>query len=211
MSDPRTQLVADGYDVIADRYLDWRDEIHGDPRQRYLDEATARLSDGARVLELGCGAGIPDTKVLASRFRVTGVDISSEQVARARENVPEAAFLRADLTALQLEDTAFDAVIAIYCLNHVPRELLAPLFERVHSWLAPGGILLASLGSGDEEEWTGDWLGTTMYFSSFDARTNRRLLVDAGFELELDELTTMREPEPHGLAEVTFHWVLCRR
>jgi len=119
--------------------------------------------------------------------------------------------MRADLTALQLEDAAFDAVIAIYCLNHVPRELLAPLFGRIHSWLAPGGILVASLGSGDEEEWTGDWLGTTMYFSSFDAGTNRRLLVDAGFELELDELTTMREPEPHGLTEVTFHWVLGRR
>jgi cyclopropane fatty-acyl-phospholipid synthase-like methyltransferase len=40
------------------------------------------------VLELGCGAGVPDTQRLASHFRVTGIDISAEQVRRARTAVP---------------------------------------------------------------------------------------------------------------------------
>jgi len=48
-----------------------------------------------------------------------------------------------------------------------------------------------------------------MFFSSFDADTSRGLLRDAGFELELDELVWMREPEPQG--EVAFLWVLARK
>jgi len=36
------------------------------------------------VLELGCGSGAPDTQRLAARFRLTGVDISREQLRRAR-------------------------------------------------------------------------------------------------------------------------------
>jgi hypothetical protein len=43
------------------------------------------------------------------------------------------------------------------------------------------------------------------------ADTNRGLLAAAGFELELDDVATMREPEPDGLAAATFQWVLARR
>jgi hypothetical protein len=46
-----------------------------------------------------------------------------------------------------------------------------------------------------------------MFFSSWDADTNRRLLVDTGFELLRDEVLTIQEPE--GLA--LFLWVLARR
>ena len=98
-------------------------------------------------------------------------------------------------------------VASFYVLNHVPREHLAPLFERIRRWLAPGGLLLTTLGASDLPGWTGDWLGAPTYFSGFPPETNRSLLVDAGFELVRDELVTIREPE----GEATFHWVLARR
>jgi SAM-dependent methyltransferase len=207
MSDPRTRIVGDGYDAMSDDFGAWRDRVVGDPRERWREELASRLSDGARVLELGCGAGVPDTLALAERFRVTGVDISEEQIARARANVPEASFVEADFTSLDFDDGSFDAVAAFYSFNHVPRDLLAPLFARIHSWLVPGGLLLASFGTSDTESWVGEWLGTTMFFSSFPPETTSRLLVEAGFEPLLDELGPMREPE----GEVAFHWVLARR
>ena len=46
-----------------------------------------------------------------------------------------------------------------------------------------------------------------MFFSGFDADTNRRLIREAGFELVLDEVVTMQEPE----TEATFLWVLSRK
>jgi cyclopropane fatty-acyl-phospholipid synthase-like methyltransferase len=208
MSDPRAELVGRGYDAVADEYLEWTTHIEGDPKLEFLSDLRARLELGARILELGCGAGEPCTRLLAERFAVTGVDISAEQLARARSNVPEAEFIQADFTSLELPPASFEAVAAFYSLNHVPRELLPELFARVHSWLVPGGLLLASLGISDTHAWTGTWLGTTMFFSSYTHETNSRLLDEAGFERLRDELVTIVEPEPDG--EGAFQWVVCR-
>jgi SAM-dependent methyltransferase len=207
MSDSRTRIVGDGYDVMADDFADWRNRIVDDPRDWWTAQLTMRIPAGARILELGCGAGVPDAKRLAERFDVTGVDISREQIARARANVPEAHFMQADFTDLELELASFDAVAAFYVLNHVPRDLLTPLVARIHSWLVPGGYLLTTFGTSDTDSWVGEWLGTTMFFSSFPPETNSRLLTDAGFQLVLDELETMQEPE----GEVEFQWVLAQR
>jgi cyclopropane fatty-acyl-phospholipid synthase-like methyltransferase len=206
VTDPRTQLVAETYDVIADRFADWRDEIVGDPRRLWLEALASRLTDGAPVLELGCGAGVPDTRLLAERFAVTGVDISAEQIARARANLPTATFVHADFTSIDFPKASFAAVASFYAFNHVPRELLAGLFARIHSWLVPGGYFLASLGAGDEPGWTGEWLGATTFFSGYPPEVNRELLMQAGFVLELDEVVTFREPE----GDVAFHWILGR-
>jgi SAM-dependent methyltransferase len=192
---------------MGEAFVEWRDRIVGDPRRRWADELASRLLDGARVLELGCGSGFPDAALLAERFRVTGVDISGQQVRRARAAVPSADFLQADFTSLELAAGSFDGVAAFYSFNHVPRDLLPGLFARVHSWLAPEGLFLTALGTSDTEGWFGDFVGATSYFSSFPPGTNRRLLGEAGFELLLDELVTFVEPE----GEATFQWVLCRR
>jgi SAM-dependent methyltransferase len=206
VTDPRTQLVAETYDAIADRFAGWRDEVVGDPRSSWRDALAARLTDGASVLELGCGAGERDTRLLADRFAVTGVDISAVQIARARANVPGARFVHGDFTAIDFPQASFDAVVSFYAFNHVPRDLLPGLFARIHSWLAPGGHLLASLGATDLPDWTGEWLGTTTFFSGYPADVNRLLLVQAGFALELDEVVTIREPE----GDAAFHWILGR-
>jgi cyclopropane fatty-acyl-phospholipid synthase-like methyltransferase len=207
VNDPRTELVGSAYDAMGERFAEWRDRIVGDPRREWEEELVSRLQDGGRVLELGCGAGVPDTQRLAARFRVTGVDISAEQVRRARNAVPEAEFVQADFTALELEPESYDAVVSFYAFNHVPRELLAPTFARVHRWLVRGGLLMTALGTSDTEAWTGDWLGAPTFFSSFPPETNTELVRNAGFEIIRDELVTFREPD----GDATFQWVLAMR
>jgi cyclopropane fatty-acyl-phospholipid synthase-like methyltransferase len=207
MTDARTQLVGAGYDAMIDTWEAWKARIEGDPRDEWCDALLPRLAPGARVVELGCGGGTAETKRLAERFRLTGVDLSGEQLRRARQRVPDANFLETDFTAVEFEPGSVDAVAAFYSFNHVPRELLAPLFARIHDWLVPGGLLLAALGTSDTEEWTGDFLGAPTFFSSFPPETNSRLLADAGLTLLRDELVTIREPE----GPATFQWVLARR
>lgn len=204
MTDPRTRIVADGYDAMGETFAAWREEIVGDPRRAWEDELVSRLEPGSRVLELGCGGGTAETKRLAQRFRVTGVDISPRQVERARSAIPEAEFVCSDVTELELPPGSFDAVASFYAFNHVPRELLPPLLTRIYSWLAPGGWLLASFGASDLEGWTGEWLGAQTFFSGFSPEINSRLVRGAGFTIERDELVTFREPE----GEVGFQWVL---
>lgn len=206
MNDPR-RTVESGYDTVATRYLEWSARITGDPRSRFLAELTGRLGDGARVLDLGCGAGVPCTAALAERHDVLGVDVSASQLELARRNVPGARFEKADMTALSFPDGSFDAVTAFYSVLHVPREEQGALFARIAAWLRPGGWFLAALGCSEANGVEADWLGAPMFFSSHAPAENRRLLEAAGFTLEVDETVTMQEPE----GPATFHWVLGRR
>jgi cyclopropane fatty-acyl-phospholipid synthase-like methyltransferase len=198
--------VARGYDEMGEAFAEWRERIVGDPRREWEDELVARLDPGARVLELGCGAGTPETKRLAERFRLTGVDISPRQVERARTAVPGAEFLCSDFTELELPPGSFDAVVSFYVFNHVPRELLAPLLGRIHGWLAPGGRLLTAFGQSDNPGWTGEWLGAETFFASFPPEVNSQLVHGAGFAIERDEVVEFQEPE----GPARFQWVLAR-
>ncbi len=207
MDDPLKRIVAMGYDRIADRYLAWAEAVKGDPRERMLERFAAGLIEGSRVLELGCGAGVPSTRWLAGRFEVVGIDISGRQIDLARGNVPEAAFIHGDFTAHGFADGSFDGVVALYAISHAPRDAHARLFADIHRWLTPGGRFLATLGATDAPDWTGEWLGDPMFFSSHDAEKNRRLLRAAGFELRTDEIVAIREPE----GDVSFLWIIAHK
>ena len=163
-------------------------------------------ASNCRVLELGCGSGTPESARLARQFRLTGVDISPRQVERSRAAVPDAEFLCADFTDLELDAGSFDAVVSFYAFNHVPRELLAPLLVDVHAWLVPGGWLMAAFGQSDNAGWTGEWLGAETFFASFPPEVNSQLVRDAGFAIERDEVVEFLEPDPDGPAR--FQWVL---
>jgi predicted TPR repeat methyltransferase len=73
--DPK-EIVARGYDAIALRYAEWAGRVTS-PALKWLRDLDGRLPDGSDVLELGCGRGVPGTRELARRHRVTGVDISA--------------------------------------------------------------------------------------------------------------------------------------
>jgi SAM-dependent methyltransferase len=203
MSDPR-DIVEAGYDSIASEHLDWIGRIVGDPRMRFLAALTERLPESGVVLDLGCGAGVPCTAALAEHYDVLGVDISAAQLELARRLVPKARFRKADIAAVDFPDGGFDAVTAFYSIGHVPRQRHAEIFARIAKWLRPGGLFLAALACGGTDGVEDDWLGAPMYFSSHDPATNRDLLQQAGFNLLVDELVTMREPE----GSATFHWVI---
>jgi SAM-dependent methyltransferase len=207
MRDPRKKIVASGYDRLADTYLEWGRQVTVDPRERMLAAFTSRLPDGARVLDLGCGAGLPSTRALAKHFQVVGVDISPVQLELARRNVPGAEFIEGDITDVEFADSTFDGVAAFYAISHVPREEHRQLFTDVFRWLVPGGLFLATLGASDAPDWTGEWLGEPMFFSSHDADVNRQLLESAGFELLLDEV--LETSEPGG--NVSFLWVIAQK
>jgi SAM-dependent methyltransferase len=201
-------IVATGYDQIAETYPDWASRVRGRAREHYTQVVLDRLPDGATVLDLGCATGELLTKQLAERFTVTGVDISPRQIELARQRIPRATFIQADMTELELPPASFDAVTAFYSLTHVPREDVAPLLRSISGWLRPGGLFVASLGAGDDpggvEE---DWLGVPMYFSAFDSATSRSLVEEAGFEI----LSAQEEADEEDGMRIVFLWVVARK
>jgi SAM-dependent methyltransferase len=175
-------LVRRGYDAISlayrsddgaaaasssedvSRYAGWTTELAG------------RLPPGARVVDLGCGAGIPATRELAGHgLRVLGVDFSAVQLRRAQVLVPAARFVQADMTAFGLRPASVDAVVSFYALIHVPLADQQALFPRVRAWIRPGGYFLAIVGAG---RWTGTerYLGAEMFWDHADTDTYLRWL-----------------------------------
>ena len=122
----------------------WAD--HAEPHNLPLFEAVldaAGVTAGTSVLDVGCGTGL--TLVLAARrgARVTGLDISAELLAVARERLPEVDLRRGDLETLPFGNDRFDAVVGINSFQFAgdPRAALAEA-SRV---CRPGGWVVASL------------------------------------------------------------------
>jgi SAM-dependent methyltransferase len=203
--DPKI-IVAEGYDRVAERYLQWSagDEV----RSRMLRRLTEMLPPLAAVLDLGCGSGVPVAAQLSQLgHRVVGVDIAARQVALARRNVPAGRFVHGDMMDVELQPASFDAVTAFFAITHIPRAEHALLLRRIFSWLRPGGLFVGSFGAHETNAVENDWLGVPMFFSHFDAATNRRLVGHAGFEFVRDEVLVHDEDG----RLVQFLWIVARR
>ena len=206
--DDLKQLVARSYDTIAETHAAWASTVRANERARYAAELIERLPAGAAVLELGCGTGIPTTRALAEHFDVTGIDIAARHVELARQNVPSAQFIHADMAALDFAPASFDAVAAFYSIIHLPREEHAGLLRVIAGWMRPGGLLVATRGTsaepGDIEP---DWLGAPMYWSHYDRATNRALVEQAGLRI----LSAREETAEEDSQPVTFLWVIAQK
>lgn len=197
--DPK-EIVRRGYDQISYTYRADAEDESAAQYHAWLDELLPLLAraDGARprVLDLGCGCGIPVARRLAQTCAVTGVDLSPVQIERARRLAPGAEFLCADMSALRFTPDQFDAVVAFYAIIHLPLAEQPGLFQAIYGWLRPGGLLMATVGSG---AWTGtedDWLGggAAMYWSHTGEAEYREWLEATGFRL----LNTRFIPEGSG-------------
>ena len=102
-----SETVKASYNQIAEPYLAQRGADTADVR--LLAPLIERLSPDCAVLDAGCGAGVPITRILAESFRVTGVDFAEAQVARARPLVPTAQFVCADGLRIEWTERLEDA------------------------------------------------------------------------------------------------------
>lgn len=188
-------LVRRSYDRLASAYAGSR--VGKDHPE--LEWLLTRLNDGASVLDVGCGAGVPVAQLLAGRFRVTGVDVSSEMIRLARANVPHASFIRSDITSVEFDDSTFDAAVAFFSLFHIPREDHPRLFRRIRDWLKPGGYLMCTLSLDGEAGYTkDDFFGAKMYWSNYGLTEYEEMLAGIGFTIL--ETTVIG----HGLSEATY-------
>ena len=198
------RTVEAGYDKIAKQYLATKD--YEDPTTlTALDEIASELTEGTFVLELGCGAGVPATRWLSRHFTVVGVDISTRQLELARKLAPDASFVKADMTNLNFEPEAFEAVVSLHAITHVPGAEQPGLVCDVHRWLKPDGLFLSTWATseweGEEKNWEG-W-GAPMWWSNLDRDANLKMLLDAGFAIESEEV--LRNGDEQWL------WVLARK
>ena len=110
--------------------------------RRLLEKA--QLREGEHVLEIGCGWG--SCALLAAQefgSRVTGITLSREQLAVARERVAEAGLeKRIELHLLDYRNVQgqFDKIVSIEMLEAVGHEYLGTFFAACDRLLGPEGL-----------------------------------------------------------------------
>ncbi|NVM18633.1 MAG: class I SAM-dependent methyltransferase [Candidatus Lokiarchaeota archaeon] len=175
-----SKLVEKGYDRIAEDYYSHRNLSKFNNE---LEEFASLLPDNARILDVGCGAGIPTARFLTERgIRVTGIDLSDKMLSLARDNVPSAEFIKMDMNTLEFNENTFDGIISVYALFHVPKENHLEIFKRFFKILKPGGILMINTGV-SESEGTSRFFGVPMFWSNFNPKTTLDLVKQAGFSI----------------------------
>lgn len=146
----------------------------------WLDRFLALLPAGGRVLDLGCGPGVPIARYLAAAgLMVTAVDSSPRMIGMCRNNVPAAECLVADMRGLVL-GRRFDGILAwdsFFHLTQAGQEAMFPVFRR-HA--APGAALLFTSGPAEGEA-IGEFGGERLYHASLDPEAYRALLAVHGF------------------------------
>lgn len=146
-SQPHTALDADSVRAAYRRWAGVYDQVFGGVSAFGRKRAVAAVNalPGPHVLEVGVGTGLALPHYAPAK-RITGIDLSAEMLALARERVERqglnnvAALLEVDAEATGFEDGCFDIAVAMFTASVVPnpRKLMAEMRRVVR----PGGHLL---------------------------------------------------------------------
>lgn len=152
--------------------------------KKFLNRLVALIPKAAKILDLGCGIGIPFDKYFADKgFQVIGIDVAHKHVEQAKKNVPSAAFIEGDFSKTDFGGERFHAIIAMYSVFHIPREEQQSLFNKMHDLLEGGGVILMTLGTSNTDGLEENWTGAPMAWSNYDPATYKVMIAKAGFEI----------------------------
>jgi len=150
--------------------------------ERHWLAAFLRALPGDRVLDLGCGTGVPMAAALIARgCRVTGVDAAPGMVRRARARFREGRWLVADMRALPALGR-FDGILAWHSFFHLPAEDQARMVRTFRRHAAPGAVVMFTSGT-ECGEAIGRLGGEALYHASLATGDYRALLAAQGFRL----------------------------
>lgn len=141
-------------------------------RQRFL----AHLPAGARILDLGCGAGRDSKASLDQGYQVEAVD-GSAAMCEATSNLTGKPALKILFAELDY-DQEFDAVWASASLLHVPSSEIELVLLKVRQTIKPGGYLYVSVKQGSFEGWRNG-----RYFVDYDEEKLCALMNKAGMSV----------------------------
>ena len=170
------------YDLITDWY--------GTDRGRTVGVAqalavAATLPAGSRLLDIGCGNGVPITEALVhAGHHAVGLDSSAGMLARFQVNLPGTPVVRGDARHCPFSDGSFDAAVSWGMMFHLPRGDQAAAFASVSRVLKPGASFLftaAEIDGADDAGITGTMNGVT--FRYYAVSSYRRLIAEHSFAL----------------------------
>ncbi|MCD6435840.1 MAG: class I SAM-dependent methyltransferase [Clostridiales bacterium] len=115
------------FDKSAKLYDSWYETKLGE----FVDRVETRcafelldLNEGAKILDVGCGSGNFSIKLGKMGYEVTGIDLSMEMLALAKDKAEkesvEVNIKHMDVTNLLFEDESFDAIFSMATFEFIP-------------------------------------------------------------------------------------------
>lgn len=177
-----TQRQAAAFDAIGERYDD------AFPHKSAQIIATQwvidRLSPGTRVLDVGCGTGVPTAGMMVeSGLEVVGIDVSAEMLRIARHNVPGAQFAAMDVLELDSAFGDFDAAVAFFSLLMLRRADIPAVLARIRAVLRPGAYLAVGMVEADLDYVPIRFLGEEVWVTGYPRSDLETLLTADGLEI----------------------------
>ena len=173
------------YDLISDDWSNIRKILP--PKDSSLFELfIGKLPEQARILDLGCGSGIPIAKLLDERgFQITGIDRSTRLLNKAKENVPMATFHKGEIEDYEINNT-YHGVVLWDTLFHLPRAEHQPIIERIFNSLSSHGLLILSSGGSEENlpPFTDFMFGVEFFYDAHPIKKLLKLCEHIGFNVE---------------------------
>lgn len=152
------------------------------PERQWIDRFLAMVPEAGRVLDLGCGSGVPIAKYLIEQGRsVTGIDSSPEMIAMFKTNCPGQLALVEDMRSLLLIRT-FDGLIAWDSFFHLSHAHQRSMFSIFQSHARHGAPLLFTTGYRHGEA-AGTLEGEPLYHASLHSTEYALLLGNYGFHV----------------------------
>jgi SAM-dependent methyltransferase len=153
------------YDLIADWFPTDRGRTVGVAEALAV---AAGLPIRSRILDVGCGNGVPVTKALVNAgYRVVGLDSSAGMLSHFRANLPGTSVVRGDARCCPFVNEGFDAAISMGMMFHLPRGDQAVAFASVSRVLKPGAPFLftgAEIAEAGDAGITGTMNGVTFHY-----------------------------------------------
>jgi ubiquinone/menaquinone biosynthesis C-methylase UbiE len=177
-----TNRMQAAYDQIAEEFANVNanmpPELAADA-DLFLDLA----GPGARLLDLGCGAGRDMAWLESQGATVVGSDLSAGMLAQARPRA-RGSLVQADMRRLPFKTGYLQGVWCCAALLHLPKADAPYALAEMRRVLAPAGALFLSIQEGIGEGWE----PTTRYgepierfFARYRAEEMAMLLVESGF------------------------------
>jgi len=139
MTDP-----SNGYEGVAAEFLAGRGRAPSSAvGARFVRDWARALPGGATVIDLGCGSGLPITKVLVGEgLNVYAIDAAKTLVAAFRHNLPGRPVACESVEDSPFFDRTFDGVVAWGLIFLLLPGAQRRLIKRIADILVPGGRLL---------------------------------------------------------------------